>query len=194
MKGPGTISNDPDPCSSREAITSDELVVVSVTDEAWVKACPNIQAISQNAALAVRSHQSSLQQEELGEITIVLADDNAMRQLNHGYRGLDKATNVLSFTAMASKVPGLTGPLGDVVLGFETVHRESIEFRRRLEDHARHLVVHGCLHLLGHDHEAEADAEQMEALETEILANLGISDPYAEGPTDFLEVNSGGMP
>lgn len=193
MRGPGTLSDDPEPGGSRGTAINDDLVAVSVSDHAWAQACPNIQGISRNAALAVCAHRAFHLRAGRGEITVVLSDDDAVRRLNRDYRGLDKPTNVLSFTASASRVPEMTGPLGDIVLGFETVRRESLQFQRPLENHLQHLVVHGCLHLFGHDHETEAEAEEMEALETEILAGLGVPDPHAEGSADFHIVDFGGV-
>ena len=113
------------------------------------------------------------------EVAVLLADDAAVRDLNRAFRGKDVPTNVLSFPA--APVPGGrpdAAPLGDVALAFETVAAEAAAEGKTLADHVVHLVVHGTLHLLGHDHDAAADAEAMEALEVEILAGLGIADPY----------------
>jgi len=112
------------------------------------------------------------------EIGVVLTDDAKMRALNRTWRGTDAATNVLSFPAPASAgvEPRL---LGDVVLAYETIAREAAEQRISARDHLAHLTVHGVLHLLGHDHENDRDAETMEHHEREILVRLGISDPYA---------------
>jgi probable rRNA maturation factor len=114
------------------------------------------------------------------EATIVLTNDAETRVLNRTYRGKDAPTNVLSFPA--GSVPGAEEPLplGDVVLSAETVEREADEQSISSADHATHLVVHGMLHLLGFDHEEDAQAECMERMEIEILAGLGIADPYAE--------------
>lgn len=114
------------------------------------------------------------------ELAIVLADDTLLRALNKAWRGKDAPTNVLSFPAGADGplAPGSPLLLGDVVLGFETVAAEAAAQGKTLADHLTHLVVHGVLHLLGFDHESSAEAEHMEALETEILAGLGIADPY----------------
>ena len=110
-------------------------------------------------------------------IRIVGADEG--RALNRDYRGKDYATNVLSFEAELS--PGLKLPLiGDMVICAPVVAREAAEQGKRTRDHWAHLTVHGTLHLLGHDHIVEAEAEAMEALETRILAGLGMADPYRD--------------
>lgn len=114
------------------------------------------------------------------ELSIVFTDDAHIRTLNAGWRGKDKATNVLSFPAFAVK-PGdrLPPMLGDVVLAAETVTREAGLEEKPFDHHLVHLMVHGTLHLLGYDHETQADAEIMEALERRALARLAIPDPYA---------------
>jgi probable rRNA maturation factor len=116
------------------------------------------------------------------EAAVALADDARLRHLNGAYRGKDGATNVLSFPFQAP--PGATAGsyLGDIVLAAETVRREAHERGIAPSSHLQHLVVHGVLHLLGHDHEDDAQAAWMERLETEILAMLGIADPHAERP------------
>lgn len=116
------------------------------------------------------------------EVSVVLADDNLLRRLNRRWLRVDKPTNVLSFPALEREPapPGAPLLLGDVVLAFETVSREAAQQRKPLADHLRHLIVHGVLHLLGYDHDFPTEAEQMEALETTVLAGLGVADPYAE--------------
>ncbi len=109
------------------------------------------------------------------EIAIVLTDDSEIRDLNRTWRQQDKPTNVLSFPAGAS---GGTH-LGDIVIAFETVAREASAEHKTVGHHLAHLTVHGYLHLLGHDHNDDSEAEKMERLETAILARLGIADPYA---------------
>lgn len=114
------------------------------------------------------------------ELSVVFSDDAGIRELNAGWRGKDKPTNVLSFPAFTVK-PGDALPpmLGDIVLAAETVARESEMEGKSLEHHITHLVIHGLLHLLGHDHEEEGQAERMEGLERAALARLAIPDPYA---------------
>lgn len=111
------------------------------------------------------------------EISILLTDDAAIRKLNAQWRGKDEATNVLSFP---SPGPIETRPsLGDIAIAYETCEREAGAELKTFQAHVTHLVVHGFLHLVGFDHEAESDAVRMEAMERAILAALGISDPYA---------------
>lgn len=112
------------------------------------------------------------------EVAIALSSDEQVRALNRSFRGKDAPTNVLSFPSRAGAAE--QGFLGDIALASETIAREAADMGLPPADHLQHLVVHGLLHLLGHDHEEEADAQAMEALETKILARLGIADPYAE--------------
>ena len=116
------------------------------------------------------------------ELSIVLADDETVRMLNRAYRGVDRPTNVLSFAL--DEAEGPVGPdpvaLGDVVLAFETVAGEAEAAGLCPKDHVRHLVAHGVLHLIGYNHNEEAEAESMERLEARVLAGFGIADPYRD--------------
>ncbi len=118
------------------------------------------------------------------ELAIMLTDDRGIRTLNRNWRGIDKATNVLSFPALQPTGPA--GPddaprmLGDIAIAYETTRKEADEERKPFDHHLSHLAVHGFLHLIGYDHENDADAEAMESLERDILAQLGIADPYAD--------------
>ncbi|WEK51107.1 MAG: rRNA maturation RNase YbeY [Candidatus Kaistia colombiensis] len=114
------------------------------------------------------------------ELSVVFTDDEHVRQLNADYRDKDKATNVLSFPGSPPDSKRFGPLLGDIVVARETVVAEAAEQGLAFEDHLTHLVVHGLLHLFGHDHLEDDEAERMESLETEILARLGIADPYAE--------------
>lgn len=125
------------------------------------------------------------------ELTIVVADDGFVQNLNRDYRGKDEPTNVLAFAALDGPedplIPGEALMLGDVILAVQTTVHEAAQKAVSPADHLRHLVVHGVLHLLGYDHEEDAAAEAMECLEVRILARLGIADPYAgpcAGPCD----------
>ncbi|RVA58723.1 rRNA maturation RNase YbeY [Mesorhizobium sp. M7A.F.Ca.US.001.01.1.1] len=114
------------------------------------------------------------------ELSLVFTDDAHIRVLNAGWRGKDKPTNVLSFPAFPFAQGGPLPPmLGDIVLAAETVAHEAALEDKPVENHITHLVIHGLLHLLGHDHETEAEAEAMEAVERAALARLAIPDPYA---------------
>ncbi|GAB2540227.1 rRNA maturation RNase YbeY [Rhodanobacter koreensis] len=112
------------------------------------------------------------------ELAIRIVDADEGRTLNRDYRGKDYATNVLSFPAELP--PGVALPLlGDLAICAPVVLREAAEQGKAARDHWAHLTIHGVLHLLGYDHMEDTEAEAMEALETRILADLGIADPYA---------------
>ena len=114
------------------------------------------------------------------ELSVVFSDDAHIKRLNAEWRGKDKPTNVLSFPAFPVGIGGKIPPmLGDIVLASETVQREAELEGKQLEHHITHLVIHGVLHLLGHDHEDELEAEAMEEIERGALARLAIPDPYA---------------
>ena len=111
------------------------------------------------------------------ELTIRLVDEQESQNLNHTYRGKDKPTNVLSFPF---EVPdGIDMDLlGDLVICTQVVAREATEQNKALAAHWAHMVIHGCLHLLGFDHISDDEAEEMEALEIDILKKLGFNNPY----------------
>ncbi len=122
------------------------------------------------------------------EVSVLFTDDAELARLNRDYRGIDRPTNILSFpmldhAALAALAANPAGShlLGDLALGLETVAGEAAAARKRFEDHVTHLLVHGTLHLLGHDHGDDAAATAMESLERAILARLGIADPYRLG-------------
>lgn len=113
------------------------------------------------------------------ELSLVFTDAAQVRTLNRRYRKKDKATNVLSFPGTPAG-PDRLGPLlGDIVLAYETVSREAKAGGLTTEDHLSHLILHGFLHVLGYDHQNDAEGLAMERLETAILGGLGIADPYA---------------
>ncbi|WP_305403262.1 rRNA maturation RNase YbeY [Photobacterium leiognathi] len=111
------------------------------------------------------------------EVTIRLVDEADSHELNLEYRGKDRPTNVLSFPFEAP--PGIELELlGDLIICRQVVEKEALEQNKPLKAHWAHMVVHGCLHLLGYDHIEDDEAEEMEGLETEIMQNMGFVDPY----------------
>ncbi|MGA3302183.1 MAG: rRNA maturation RNase YbeY [Methylovirgula sp.] len=110
------------------------------------------------------------------ELSFLFCDDATIQELNRRWRGQDKPTNVLSFPSGAAVGEALS--LGDIVIAFETMAREATQEGKSLAAHFVHLTVHGLLHLLGYDHETDDEAEAMEETERQILADLGIDDPY----------------
>jgi len=113
------------------------------------------------------------------ELSLVFTDDAEIRKLNLKFRNIDKATNVLSFPAAPSIQAGFGPLLGDIVMAHDTIVREADAQGLTIEAHLAHLILHGFLHLLGYDHEEEAEATAMERLETAILLDLGVANPYA---------------
>jgi len=153
---------------------------IAVEDDRWETAIPELESLVSRAVEAGLAIAPELPDGPV-EVSVVLTDDAAIQELNRTWRGKDKPTNVLSFPAAPQpRHAGAARPLGDVVLAYETLVRESAEQSKPLQNHLAHLLVHGTLHCLGQDHEiGEAEAEAMEALEVAALATLGIPDPYA---------------
>ena len=157
------------------------LTEVLVVADCWQDA-PEAESVIQRAiAAAAESVDADVGEAELA---VMLTDDSGIRTLNSNWRGIDKATNVLSFPALQPTGPRKPGEaprmLGDIAIGYQTMRREADEEQKPFDHHLSHLAVHGFLHLIGYDHETDGEAEEMEALETEILAHLGIPDPYAD--------------
>lgn len=152
------------------------IIDLAVTCTRWRRAVPGVEGVARAAARAALTRGGG----KIGaaELSLVLADDATVASLNQRWRGRAGPTNVLAFANGAQ--PAAMAPLllGDVVLAFETVTREAKEQDKTVADHLRHLVIHGVLHLLGYDHDAAGPARRMEALETRILATLGVADPY----------------
>ncbi|MBU1347164.1 MAG: rRNA maturation RNase YbeY [Alphaproteobacteria bacterium] len=146
------------------------MIEVEIEGVDWTDAVDDVEAVVERAAVAALA-------DRVGGIVVLLTGDEAVRELNARFRDKDRPTNVLSFPA--APMPGVDPvPLGDIVLAYGVCAGEAQAQGKRLEDHLTHLVVHGVLHLLGRDHEIEAEAEAMEAEERVILARLGVSDPY----------------
>ena len=159
-------------------------VDILVEEKQWTKALPALEACTRTALGAAAEVNDSS-----GAVSVLFAGDTRLKELNSQYRGQDKPTNVLSFPAGEMPAPLDEAVLGDLVLGFETIAREANAADLTLENHLSHLLVHGYLHLLGYDHETEAEATEMEALEVAILKTLDIADPYADDVED-CEVGS----
>lgn len=174
------MNDDPDSSSSSPP---DIEIAVDVAAAAWLEALADADALVRRAArAALASVPEETQPRGPAEVSLVLADDAVVQRLNRDYRGRDAPTNVLSFATSddAEAAPGGPVLLGDVVLAFETIRREAAEQGKPLPDHASHLVVHGVLHLLGYDHQAATEAQDMERIEVAALRRLGIPDPYSE--------------
>src|SRR5271156_1967384 len=141
---------------------------------------PDAEAVIQRAIAAA----AEAIDQEVGEaeLAVMLTDDAGIRTLNSNWRGIDKPTNVLSFPALPPSGSGGEGDpprlLGDIAIAYDTMRGEADREQKPFDHHLSHLVVHGFLHLIGYDHEKDADAEAMEALEQEILARLGVPNPY----------------
>ncbi|WP_406852517.1 rRNA maturation RNase YbeY [Brevundimonas sp. BH3] len=144
------------------------MIEIEIEADGWNAALADAEAVVDVAATKALGSVE-------GDVVVLLADDEAVQDLNKRFRDKDRPTNVLSFPAAESAFPHL----GDVVLGLEYCVEEAKAQGKTLKDHLSHLVVHGVLHLLGRDHVEDEEAEQMEAEEREILASLGIADPYA---------------
>lgn len=153
------------------------IVSIDVEDESW-SALADLQDIAQQAVDAAWTAVGS--DGGTAQVAVLFTNDEAMTGINAEWRGKNNPTNVLSFPA-ASDMPWPDGeprPLGDIVLAHGVVTREAADQGKTLHEHTVHLIVHGMLHLLGYDHEADDEAEEMEQLEIGILKGLGISDPY----------------
>ncbi len=151
------------------------MIEVEIEDDAWAAALPAATAIVNTAALAAL--RAGLPEARAAEqdVVVLLTGDDAMAELNQGFRDKAGPTNVLSFPAPESARPHL----GDVAVAYGVCSREARDQEKRLDHHLMHLVVHGVLHLVGYDHETDTEAEDMEALERRVLAGLGAPDPYA---------------
>lgn len=159
-------------------------IAIRLRDSAWSTALPEADAVVRRAAAAALDAAADLGGEV--ELGVVLADDAFVRRLNRDWRGQDRATDVLSFPLHAPPQPGAPPQgggmllmLGDVILARETVQRDSAAAGAGLAQRVSHLVVHGVLHLLGHDHDKPEAERRMRALESRTLLGLGLCDPYA---------------
>jgi len=147
------------------------MIEVEIESPDWTEALGDAESLVRRAA------EAALQGAGLeGDVVVLLDDDDAIAALNLQFRGKPGPTNVLSFPAATSARPHL----GDVAVAYGVTAGEAVGQGKRLDHHLMHLVAHGVLHLVGYDHEREAEAEAMEALERRVLAGLGAPDPYAD--------------
>jgi probable rRNA maturation factor len=157
-------------------------IEVSVSSDEWSKDLTDAESLARTAAAATIRQCVPTLLNRAGEVTVTLADDQMLNQLNQYHRQKDGPTNVLSFPMMdgagelSTEVDIL---LGDVIIAHGVTAREARESEKEIADHLSHLVVHGVLHLLGYDHEDDEEATEMEKLEVEILKSLNIADPYS---------------
>jgi len=154
------------------AVTAD----IVVESELW-QAEPHAEATVSAAIAAAAAHST-----RSGEVSILLADDSAVREINRQWRGLDKPTNVLSFPA--ADTPATRGHIGDIVIAYETLQRECETEGRLFLHHLAHLTVHGFLHLMGYDHETDAQADEMERLESRVMIAMNMPDPWQDARPD----------
>lgn len=156
-------------------------IEIAVESPLW-DALPAVDDLVRRAVAAALDAED-LDFAEGAELSVLLADDARVRELNRDWRGKDQPTNVLSFPAAEPDEIADSPMIGDVALAYETLAREAERDGVALGDHFQHLVVHGVLHLFGYDHIEDGEAEIMEDAERRALASIGISDPYQERPT-----------
>jgi probable rRNA maturation factor len=160
-----------------ERRTSPPHIDIQVQSRLW-----NAQPLAEQTIREAISAAAGALSTEGGEVSILLTDDSEIAKLNRDWRGIDKPTNVLSFPA--SRVGQGDKLLGDIVIAYETLERESTDESRDFLHHLAHLAVHGFLHLIGFDHETDAQAEEMEGLESRIMMRLNMPDPYVARESD----------
>jgi probable rRNA maturation factor len=160
---------------------SDFEIDILVEDLRWTESVDLIDALASRAIYAAMATLKAQSRDCLGfnEVSLALVSDEKIQSLNAQFRNKNQPTNVLSFPGL--EIDGTTPLLGDIVLAFETIVRESSERSIKLEDHMVHLIVHGFLHLLGYTHEVETEAQTMESIEIKTLEGLGIDNPYVKG-------------
>ena len=147
------------------------MIEVEIESDDWTHALPDAETVVERAATAALGDVT-------GDLVVLLTDNGAVQLLNAEFRDKDKPTNVLSFPGGDMQMPGAPVHLGDIVLAFGVCRDEAAAQGKSLTNHLTHLVIHGVLHVLGRDHEDDAEAEAMEAEERTLLASLGVADPY----------------
>lgn len=151
---------------------------IVVMETRWLDDLPRVRALVRRCVAATLKTMRIRMSTAGVSLSVALAADRQVRVLNRDHRGKDAPTNVLSYPDTSPRRRGQPRQLGDIVLALQTVRREARTQRKTFEHHVAHLVVHGVLHLLGHDHMNDREASAMETIEVEVLAGLGIANPY----------------
>jgi probable rRNA maturation factor len=168
------LSSRPGPACTRQRAGTEDAppgITVILAAPGWRAAVPRPETLARRAAMAALREAGAH-----GAVTILLADDAAVKRLNSDHRARAKPTNVLSFPG------GRPGHLGDIALALGVVRREARQAGRRAADHLAHLVAHGALHLAGHDHALAGAARRMEQAEARVMRRLGRPNPWKDGP------------
>jgi probable rRNA maturation factor len=181
----------PPPANTQTDLTQTEpedtdlTVDILIESDAW-QMMPEAEDVARRAIAAATDSSAAIDSRKV-EISVLFCDDETIAVLNGRWRGQEKPTNVLSFPALPVQgaVPHEKAPLGDIAIAYETLVREAGESGKAASAHLAHLVVHGFLHLLGYDHQTDDEAERMECLERDILARIGVADPYAACHADI---------
>lgn len=168
---------DPDPSSPETGLIID----VEVESSRWSDTLEHPEEVCRAAAASALAGVDDAP--EIPALSVLLSDDETIAGLNSQFRGKDVPTNVLSFPA-GDTYPDGTVMLGDIAVAHETVAREAADAGIAIEDHLRHMIVHGTLHLLGFDHQDDDEAQTMETLEVQVLATMGVANPYADAPLE----------
>lgn len=189
------MMNTPQSTTDYTVVKNGVSLDISMTDPRWCKGADADGGIMQTVAQAVLwaydnsppVHERQIQDHPQVEISVLLTNDKDIQHLNRDHRTINAATNVLAFALLdhdkgdaMPAVDGMPLALGDIVLAYETVYRESQQYQKSMTAHVTHLAIHGTLHLMGYDHINPHDAQVMENLETQLLAQLGIDDPYCD--------------
>jgi probable rRNA maturation factor len=174
------------PAAALSSIEVKPEISIDVRDAIWGDVKFDVTALCRAAATEAIAPEEDISGEV--EISVVLADDAFVRELNRTWRHMDMPTNVLAFPFSGGDESAGIGTerlLGDVIVAFQTTRREAGELNLPLEHHFAHLIIHGVLHLLGYDHIDDGDAAIMEKLEIEALARLGMGNPYEENANNL---------
>ncbi len=156
-------------------------VNISITEPLWEQYCPNISALIEKSAQKAFVHVNDFNDDNNVLLSIKCTNDIEIQELNKKYRSKDKPTNVLSFPQLDDnmiEIKEVPLMLGDIVLAFQTIHKEAKEQEKTIESHISHLITHGVLHLFGFDHIDDSEAEEMEKMECIIMHELGYDNPY----------------